>query len=170
MIGERLKAERERLGLTQPQFAEAAGAAKRTLIEWEKGTTSPSAVQLSALSKIGVDVTYVLTGETRQERAAALAAKPSVGATKAMRELHGTNDAGPPAPAPTRDDLARGTRLDPDWPLVMEWVYDALNARKLRMPDGKKLRELVDAVLVLLRLEQGELDREKTRRKIDAIL
>lgn len=63
MIGIRLKEERERLGLTQPDFAKAAGAAKRTLIEWEKGTTSPNTVQLSALSKIGVDVYYVITGE-----------------------------------------------------------------------------------------------------------
>lgn len=63
MIGERLKQERERLGMTQPAFAEAAGAAKRTLIEWEKGTTSPNSVQLSALSSVGVDVYYVLTGE-----------------------------------------------------------------------------------------------------------
>ncbi len=63
MIGERLKEERDRLGMTQPQFAEAAGAAKRTLIEWEKGATAPNAVQLSALGAIGVDVLYVVTGE-----------------------------------------------------------------------------------------------------------
>lgn len=62
MIGVRIKEERERLGMTQPQFAEAAGAAKRTLIEWEKGATSPTAVQLSALNTIGVDVMYILTG------------------------------------------------------------------------------------------------------------
>lgn len=62
MIGVRLKEERERLGMTQPAFAEVAGAAKRTLIEWEKGTTSPSAVQLSALHEIGVDLQYVLLG------------------------------------------------------------------------------------------------------------
>ncbi len=62
MIGDRIKEERERLGFTQPQFAEAAGAAKRTLIEWEKGATSPTAVQLSALVSIGVDALYVLTG------------------------------------------------------------------------------------------------------------
>lgn len=61
-ISSRLKAERERLGMTQPAFATAAGAGKRTLIEWEKGATSPSVVQLSALSGIGVDAIYVLTG------------------------------------------------------------------------------------------------------------
>ena len=63
MIGVRLKEERERLGLTQPAFAEIANAKKRTLIDWEKGISSPTAVQLSALSGAGVDVLYVLTGQ-----------------------------------------------------------------------------------------------------------
>lgn len=63
MIGERLKEERERLGYTQPAFAENAGAKKRTLIDWEKNVSSPTAVQLSALTSIGVDVMYVLTGQ-----------------------------------------------------------------------------------------------------------
>lgn len=62
MIGERIKEERERLGMTQPDFAAAAGAAKRTLIEWEKGNTSPTLVQLSALITIGADAQYILTG------------------------------------------------------------------------------------------------------------
>lgn len=62
-IGERFKEERERLGLSQPAFAAIAGAAKRTLIDWEKGATSPSAVQLAALSGIGADVLYILTGQ-----------------------------------------------------------------------------------------------------------
>ena len=63
MIGDRIKEERERLGLTQPDFAALAGAKKRTLIDWEKGVSSPTAVQLSALSDAGVDVYYILTGE-----------------------------------------------------------------------------------------------------------
>ncbi|MGZ8172861.1 MULTISPECIES: helix-turn-helix transcriptional regulator [Methylobacter] len=62
MIGNRLKSERERLDLTQPAFAEVAGAKKRTVIDWEKGVSSPTAVQLSALSAIGIDVQFVLTG------------------------------------------------------------------------------------------------------------
>ena len=63
VINERLKEERERLNLTQPAFAEAAGAKKRTLIDWEKGVSSPTGVQLAALAGIGVDVSYVLTGQ-----------------------------------------------------------------------------------------------------------
>ncbi len=63
MLGNRLREERERVGMTQPVFAEAAGAKKRTLIDWEKGVSSPTAMQLEALAEIGVDVLYVLTGE-----------------------------------------------------------------------------------------------------------
>lgn len=66
LIGRRLRDERRRLGLNQPDFAAIAGASKRTLIEWEKGSTSPSSVQLSALSGAGVDIVYVVTG-ARQE-------------------------------------------------------------------------------------------------------
>lgn len=63
MIFERLREERERLKLTQPVFAELAGVKKRTVIDWEKGISSPTAVQLSALSSAGVDVLYVITGQ-----------------------------------------------------------------------------------------------------------
>lgn len=62
LIGGRLRAERRRLGINQTEFGAIAGASKRTVIEWEKGSTSPSAVQLSALSGAGVDIVYVVTG------------------------------------------------------------------------------------------------------------
>lgn len=64
-IGERLREERQRLKMTQAALASFAGASKRTAIEWEKGATSPNAVQLSALSEYGVDIGYVLTGHRR---------------------------------------------------------------------------------------------------------
>ncbi|ATG73658.1 hypothetical protein AN401_07140 [Zobellella denitrificans] len=62
MLGDRLKEERERIGLTQPVFAELAGVKKRTVIDWEKGVSSPTALQLEALSKVGLDAQYVVTG------------------------------------------------------------------------------------------------------------
>lgn len=62
MIGERLKDERKRLGLTQPELADVAGAAKRTVIDWEKGVSSPTAAQLESLARVGMDVLYVITG------------------------------------------------------------------------------------------------------------
>lgn len=62
-VHERLKEERERLGLTQPQMAAAAEVGKTTVINWEKGASSPSAVQLAALAPLGVDVLYVVMGQ-----------------------------------------------------------------------------------------------------------
>ncbi|EFN7273607.1 helix-turn-helix domain-containing protein [Escherichia coli] len=66
MIGLRIKEERERLSLTQQGIADAIGVAKRTFIDWEKDRTSPTAVQLSALSQLGIDVLYIITGVRSQ--------------------------------------------------------------------------------------------------------
>lgn len=63
MLGDRLKNERVRLNLTQPAFAEIAGAAKRTVIDWEKGVSSPTASQLALLAAADLDVLYVVTGQ-----------------------------------------------------------------------------------------------------------
>lgn len=62
-IGERLKEERERLGLTIPEFADAAGSKKNTVINWQKDLSSPPAVKLAALAVVSVDVMDVLTGQ-----------------------------------------------------------------------------------------------------------
>jgi transcriptional regulator with XRE-family HTH domain len=63
MINLRLKEERERLNLSQTAFGELANSAKRTVIDWEKGVSSPNAVQMSALAAAGADVLYILTGQ-----------------------------------------------------------------------------------------------------------
>lgn len=63
MLNVRLKEERERLKLSQTALGELVGAAKRTVIDWEKGVSSPTAVQLSTLSEHGADAAYIITGE-----------------------------------------------------------------------------------------------------------
>lgn len=65
-IGERLREERERLGLSQPVFAAHAGTTKQTLFSWESGKTAPNAQQLAALASAGVDVMFVLSGTRAQ--------------------------------------------------------------------------------------------------------
>jgi transcriptional regulator with XRE-family HTH domain len=77
-IGERLREERERLGMTQPAFAAIAGTTKQTLFSWETGKTAPDASQLSALAASGVDVLYILTGITLEAHAR-LAAQQAAG-------------------------------------------------------------------------------------------
>lgn len=61
-IGDRLKAERERVGLTIAEFGDVAGAKKNTVIDWQNDVSSPPAAKLAALAEAGVDVTYVITG------------------------------------------------------------------------------------------------------------
>lgn len=61
-IGERLRLERERLGLSQTTFAGVVNATKGSQINWEKGKTSPDAACLQGWAKIGVDIAYVVTG------------------------------------------------------------------------------------------------------------
>jgi transcriptional regulator with XRE-family HTH domain len=61
-IEERLKEERGRLGFNQPDFAALASKTKKTLIDYEKGVTSPDAKFLAAIAAAGADVQYILTG------------------------------------------------------------------------------------------------------------
>lgn len=61
-IGDRLKEERSRLGLSQTDLGAAGGVGKTTQINYEKGTGSPDAKYLSALAALGIDILYVVTG------------------------------------------------------------------------------------------------------------
>lgn len=61
-IGERLREERDRLGVSQTQFAGLGEASKRAQINYEKGESSPTASYLSSIAKIGADVQYIITG------------------------------------------------------------------------------------------------------------
>lgn len=59
----RLKAERERLGYNQTEFAALAGATRKTLFNWESGVGSPNVEALAELATHGVDIYYVITGK-----------------------------------------------------------------------------------------------------------
>jgi transcriptional regulator with XRE-family HTH domain len=62
-IAERLREERKRLGLTQERFGAEGGVGKLAQLNYEKGERSPDAAYLAAIAFVGVDVSYVLTGE-----------------------------------------------------------------------------------------------------------
>ncbi|MBC3489890.1 helix-turn-helix domain-containing protein [Pseudomonas taiwanensis] len=66
-IGDRLKEERERLGLNQTDFAALAGASKNTQYNYEKGDRSPDAAYLAAAAAAGMDLLYVVTGERKPQ-------------------------------------------------------------------------------------------------------
>ncbi|MFS2114345.1 helix-turn-helix domain-containing protein [Herbaspirillum frisingense] len=61
-IGERLKAERARLGFNQTEFAGVGGVQRRAQVFYEQDERRPDAGYLLAVSRLGVDVQYVVTG------------------------------------------------------------------------------------------------------------
>lgn len=61
-IGSRLREERERIGLNQAQLGAVAGVQKQSQLKYENEFTFPNANYLVAVSKIGIDVSYVLFG------------------------------------------------------------------------------------------------------------
>ena len=60
--GERLKKERLRLKLTQAQLADAGGVGRHAQSCYERDITLPRADYLSAITLLGVDVLYIITG------------------------------------------------------------------------------------------------------------
>lgn len=62
-FGQRLTAERERIGRTQEQLGALVGATKRSVIDWEGGDASPKASYLEKMAAEGMDVLFVLTGK-----------------------------------------------------------------------------------------------------------
>ena len=65
-FGNRLREERERLGLTQKEFAEIGGVKRVSQHLYERGDTPPNIDYLLRLAEIDVDVAYLLIGERQR--------------------------------------------------------------------------------------------------------
>ena len=65
-IGERLFAERERLGLSQEAMGAAGGVRKQAQLLYEKDERHPDTRYLTAIAAAGADVLYILTGQRSQ--------------------------------------------------------------------------------------------------------
>lgn len=61
-IGERLREERERLGLNQTELGARGGVSRKTQFNYESGERLPDAAYLAKVMDAGVDVLYVVTG------------------------------------------------------------------------------------------------------------
>lgn len=64
MFGERLRLVRESIGLSQEEFAQLGGVQISAQANYERGNRSPSVDYLLALRDSGIDIIYILTGET----------------------------------------------------------------------------------------------------------
>lgn len=75
-IGKRLFEVRERMEMTQSEFAAIAaeagvpGATRQSQAKYEKGLAMPSAAYLSAIAAAGADALYILTGKPNVPAAA----------------------------------------------------------------------------------------------------
>lgn len=65
--GERIKAERTRLGLSQQKAADAVGVRREMWAKYEAGA-EPGAEPIAGMRRLGVDVDFVLSGKTQQQR------------------------------------------------------------------------------------------------------
>ena len=62
-ISDRLREDRERLGLNQVEFGSIGGVKKLAQINYEKGERHPDSAYLAAIAAAGADVLYILTGQ-----------------------------------------------------------------------------------------------------------
>lgn len=65
-FGDRLKEERERLGMSQEEFGAIGGVQKLAQRNYEKNNREPGASYMAAIAAAGVDVLYVITGQRSQ--------------------------------------------------------------------------------------------------------
>lgn len=61
-IGARLREERERMGLSQEMLGSRISTTGRTIKKYEGNETSPRAIELLQLDRLGADVLYIVTG------------------------------------------------------------------------------------------------------------
>ncbi|PLX76947.1 MAG: hypothetical protein C0607_03145 [Azoarcus sp.] len=59
----RLREERKRLGMNQTEFAKATGIHLNSQSRYENGDRAPDMNYLAALSRLGVDISFLFTGE-----------------------------------------------------------------------------------------------------------
>lgn len=122
-IGDRIREERERLGLSQEAFGDMGGVKKLAQRNYEKGVRQPDTEYLSALAKAGVDVTYVVTGSRPS-----VAQKIANDLRKAKAEIDLLMSLDLPQPDFERaaELFAGFAKLDEDGKLAVEAVIKAL--------------------------------------------
>ena len=62
-ISHRIKEIRRKLNLSQKDFADKIGVDQARVSRWEKEKSLPSSVYLTEISRLGVNINWLLTGE-----------------------------------------------------------------------------------------------------------
>ena len=67
-FGRRLKDERKRLGLSQAEMASECGVQKLAQLSYEAGRRQPKSGYLERAMRLGVDLLYVISGTSGEQR------------------------------------------------------------------------------------------------------
>lgn len=163
-IGSRLRAERERLGLSQADLAQLAEQSRKSQVRYEADERQPDASYLATIAKHGFDVLYILTGahipghdliqKVRSKYGSALALAELAESIERIEETEAI--AGKPQ---NRDDLER-------WAAAIATVEDGLNQTK-RYLDPTRKAELILAAYDLLD-EDTDSARSRVIRLVNA--
>ena len=62
-FGDRFRAEREKLDLTQEELASKIATTSRTIISYESNKSPPKLSKLILFASLGADVGYIITGQ-----------------------------------------------------------------------------------------------------------
>lgn len=128
-FGERLRKERERVGLNQTQLAEVAGIKRMAQSQYEKEVRSPTIRYLSAIASTGIDLHYLLF-----ESKLALPQEDQRGLEKKIFEL-----------------VEQYARQQPDGQLGAEGRYTTFELFRVylkRFPEGENVARLDPADLI----------------------
>ncbi|MBF0309482.1 MAG: helix-turn-helix transcriptional regulator [Magnetococcales bacterium] len=92
-IGDRLKEERIRLGLTQADLGVRCGVSRDAQTSYESGRRDMGTGYLAAIAEVGADVSYILTGVRSAKRGSvasedSLGEFPEIDAEYVLRVLH----------------------------------------------------------------------------------
>lgn len=145
LLGERLRAERERLGLGQQELAEMCGVTMRSQRNYEKGERQPDADYLAAFMAVGGNVLHVLAGSGGESNRA-LTPDLSVNTAPTV---------------PTQIDVDRLARI-----VEMLEVF-ASNAGK-RWPSGQLVAVAAEVYNVLV--DEPALDKPKVERILKLVV
>lgn len=131
--GDRLRAERERLGLSQEELGAIGGVRKQAQHLYEKGTRKPDADYLQKIASAGVDVAFVVLGQPVALTDALANVRVASEGAKAMA---GVNETGVEYQLPIFESLQaqRAQRRDENQ-LVADY-------RRCTPPDKKTIRQM----------------------------
>ena len=159
-LSDRLRAERDRLGLSQPDMAALGDVKPRTYQDWERGIAAVSAEFLSVAGTHGLDASYVITGRRNLTGAAPAPDSESDAVRVPLFSATGSMGQG--------NDLITEDVILGDVPVSRHWLQ--LNVPRTRPEALKMIHAYGDSMLGTLNSGDFALvDTDRTNPDVDGV-